>query len=281
MRRCKSKFCFAFTLVETLVVVMISAMVVTATLAVYQRVRSVTVRIIDAMTQHRQQNEILQKIAEDIDRLAAPGFEATINFSNRSVRGNDNLIYQSARLILENKYYGNGTQSKTYEQIIWQTTYDTAEGTMILYRMHDGVNVEDQLLEGNAEDSTSAGLYIPVADGVTHFELCVPQGETTQTEWTSDTLPNAVRVGLSFAEQEVLEDGDEGVPPEEIVYRTVAIDRTREITYKFISVDLDLGMLNDDDDDDPNSVSAADTQTDDDDESDRESDDDTDSGDTD
>ncbi len=247
----------AFTLVETLVVVLISAMVVTATLMVYQRVRSVTVTIADTMGQHRLQNEILQKIAEDIDRLAAPGFEATVKFINRPVRGADNQMIPSAQLVLDNKYYGNNDKEDTYEEIIWQTAYDLNEGTMILYRMHDGLNVEDQLLESDAENPTVAGKYIPVAAGVTFFELRTQQGESVLSAWNSDKLPKAVRIGLSFAEPELLENGEVGVPSEEIVYRTVAIDRTRLIPYKFVKVDLDLGVLDDDEDDDPNGVSAA------------------------
>ena len=254
-KRTKSRY--AFTLVETLVVVMISAMVVTATLMVYQRVRSATVSIVDTMSQYTLQNEILQKIAEDIDRLAAPGFEATIKFRNRAVRGADNQMVQSGQLILDNKYYGTGDKEQVYEEIVWQTSYDLNEGTMILYRMHTGLNTEDQLLEGNAEDSPNAGLYVPVAAGVTFFDLRTQQGENVLAAWTSDTLPKAVRIGLSFAEPDILEDGQVGVPPEEIVYRTVAIDRTRLIPYKFIKVDLDLGVLDEDTDDDPNSVSAA------------------------
>lgn len=258
----QTKSRFGFTLVETLVVLLLSAMVLTATLGVYQRVRAATVVIIDRMSGHRLQNEILQKIAEDIDRLAAPGFEATIKFQNRAVRGVDNQMVQSAQLILNNSYYGNDDKKQTYEEIVWRTSYDMAEGTMILYRMHDGLNTEDQLLEGDAETSTSAGLYIPVAAGVTFFDLRTQQGDNVLAAWTSETLPKAVRIGLSFAEPDILEDGEIGVPPEEIVYRTVAIDRTRQISYKFMTVDLDLGVL-DDDQTDPNDLSVESDEIDD------------------
>jgi type II secretory pathway pseudopilin PulG len=88
----------AFTLIETIVVLMLAALVLMAVLGIYNRVRASAVTIVDRLEQNRLQTEILQKIAEDIDRLAAPGFDATINFQNKLNNG-----YHSARLILESQ----------------------------------------------------------------------------------------------------------------------------------------------------------------------------------
>lgn len=253
-------FHFGFTLVETLVVVMIGAMVITATMMVYQRVRAASVVIVERMSEHRLSSEILQKIAEDIDRMAAPGFEATMKFQNRQVRGSE-MMYQSAQLILNNSYYGNGDKKQTYEEIIWRTVYDPAEDTMILYRKHSGLNGEDPLFDlANAEnvsDETrdeSRERFIPIAADVTFFDLAIQQGEQLLNTWTSDSLPKAIRIGLSFAPPQELEDGSFNVADEDIMYRTVAVDRTRMIPYQFQKVELDLGVL-DDEMDDPNDVS--------------------------
>ncbi len=248
MKKKTMKSRFAFTLVEMLVVVTMAAMVVTAVMMIYQRVRASAVTIVGHMTRYQMQNEILQKIAEDIDRLAAPGFEATVKFRNKLDTG-----YYSGQLVLENSYYGNGDKKQTYETIIWQTSYDAQDDALILYRMHDGLNVEDKVLEDNPDDSPSAGLYIPVASGVTFFEFRVQKGETILSSWTSDKLPEAVRVGISFDPLEELPDGKVGVPDEAISYRTIAIDRTRLIPYQFVKMDIDMSVL-DEDPDDPNSL---------------------------
>ena len=83
MMNIKIKSRFAFTLIEMLVVLTMAAMVLAATLTIYQRVRGSAVTIVAHMERSQLQDEILQKIAEDIDRLAAPGFEATIKFRNK------------------------------------------------------------------------------------------------------------------------------------------------------------------------------------------------------
>jgi len=241
---------FAFTLVETLVVLMIAAMIVTSVMMIYQRVRGSAVTIMDYMYQTELQDEILQRIAEDIDRLAAPGFEASIKFVNKTFDGK----YNGAQLILENNYYGRDDKKQTYEQIIWRAGYDSEDDAMILYRMHDGLNVEDKVLEKNADDSPSAGLFIPIASGVTFFELRTQQGQSILSAWTSEEkMPAAVQIGISFAPLEQWADGSISVPEESISYRTVAIDRTRMIPYQFVKKELNLDAL-DDETDDPNDL---------------------------
>ncbi|MDH4201273.1 MAG: type II secretion system GspH family protein [Phycisphaerae bacterium] len=249
MNDCKRKSESAFTLIETIVVVMLSAMVLVAVLGIYNRVRASAVTIIDRLQQNRLQTEILQKIAEDIDRLAAPGFDATINFQNKLNNG-----YHSARLILENSYYGTDEKTKsdkkdTFERVEWVTDYDMDTDTLKLYRMHTGLNAEDKLLGQTSDSASNKEQYIPVADGVTLFEVKAQQGETVLGAWTSETLPKAVRVGLSFAPHQELADGSIGVPDEQVFYRTIAIDRTRRIPYQFVKKKFDLP------EEDPNALS--------------------------
>lgn len=249
MNRNKVKFESAFTLVETIVVLMLASLILVAVLGVYGRMRANAVAILDRLQQNRLQAEILQKIAEDIDRLAAPGFEATINFQNKLDNG-----YRSAKLILQNSYYGNNDKKDTYEKIEWRSSYDPQYDTLKLYRMHGGLNVEDKVLGANPDEPP----YIPVAGGVTHFELKAQQGENILGAWTSETLPKAVRIGISFAFPQELDDGSVGVPEEAISFRTVAIDRTRLIPYQFIKKKFDLPEEEDpnelSDDTDPNAL---------------------------
>lgn len=264
----RGTMCLGFTLVEILVVLMLSAMLITATLAVYHRVRGVSQVIGERMGEHRLTGEILQKIAEDIDRLAAPGFEATMTFRNKAVRGAGDYSIQSAELILSNSYYGNNDKKEVYDEIVWRSVYDPGEETMILYRKHSGLNGEDRLFDRfvgtDAAPETldeSRERFIPVAAGVTYFDLRVQQGEQVLSSWNSEKLPKAVRIGLSFAPPQALEDGRFDVADADIVYRTVAVDRMREIPYEFVKVEMDLGMLDDETADDPNSVSM-DAETD-------------------
>jgi len=231
----------AFTLIETIVVLMLGTLILIAVLGVYSRIRTSGGVILDRLQQNRLQVEILQKIAEDIDRLAAPGFDATISFQNRLNNG-----YRSAALTLQNSYYDKNDKKETYEQIEWRTSYDSAYDSLTLYRMHGGLNVEDKVLGVDPD----VPPYIPVAQGVTYFELKAQQGETVLGSWTSETLPKAVRVGISFALPRELEDGSVGVPEEEIFFRTIAIDRTRLIPYQFIKKRFDLP-----EETDPNDIS--------------------------
>lgn len=245
----------AFTLIETLTVLALSAMLLTAVLQMYHQVRGSVSRMTRHLDENRLVREILQKMAEDIDRLAAPGFDATMQFRNKYDNG-----YNAAQLTLESKYYGKGNppRAEVYDRIVWQTNYDPYTQTLILYRMHEGLNVEDKLLESSAEESTSTGLYIPITDGLTHFEIRSQQGENFAQSWTSETLPNAVRIGLSFAPLEELPSGRLGVPEEFISYRTVAVDRTRYIPYQFVRRKLDASAI--DEITDPNEVDADETE---------------------
>jgi prepilin-type N-terminal cleavage/methylation domain-containing protein len=231
-----------FTLVETLVVLMLSAMILTAVLGIYRQMRVSAAAISDRLQINRLSVEILQKLAEDIDRLAAPGFEASITFRNKLDNG-----YRSAQLILDNSYYGNNDRKLPYESVVWQTTYDAYTDTLMLYRMHDGLNVEDKVMQSNPNDAAE-GLFIPVAGGVTHFELKAQQGENILGAWTGTELPKAVRIGLSFEPPQQLPDGSVGVPEDLITFRTIAVDRTRTIPYEFVKKQFDLP------DDDPNDL---------------------------
>jgi type II secretory pathway pseudopilin PulG len=248
MMSVKRKKHVAFTLIETIVVLMLAALVLVAVLGIYSRVRAGAVTIMDRLQENRFQTEVLQKIAEDIDRLAAPGFDAKINFQNKIDNG-----YRSARLILENNYYGaednKGPEKKTtFEKIEWVTTYDPSCDALKLYRLHGGLNAEDKLLE-KAPDATDREQFIPVAEGVTFFEIKARQGEAILGDWASDALPKAVRVGFSLAPLQELPDGSMGVPEDQIFFRTIAIDRTRLIPYQFIKKKFDLP------EEDPNDIS--------------------------
>jgi prepilin-type N-terminal cleavage/methylation domain-containing protein len=239
-----------FTLIETLTVLAITAVLLTAVLQMYHHVRRGVSRLAGHLDENRLAREVLQKIAEDIDRLAAPGFDAKMELRNKYDNG-----HNAAQLILENNYYGKGTPptAEVYERIVWQTSWDPFSQALTLYRMHEGVNREDKVLGGGSDAGDQGGLFVPVTDGVTHFEMAAVQGEQWAPTWATETLPTAVRIGLSFSPLEQLPEGRLGVPEEKVFYRTVAVDRTRFIPYQFVARTLDAEPL---DADDPNDVDA-------------------------
>ena len=218
----------AFSLVEMLVVVALAAMILVGTLAVYNRVRSDAAVIFDKLDENRLAQEVLQRISEDVDRIVAPGFDATLEIRNKV----DNGLY-AAQLVIENKYYGGEpARAQIYERVVWQSMYDSFEDAMLLYRMHTGLNVEDKVLDENKEER-ELNMYIPVASGMTFFEVQVVDNQKLIPQWVQKTLPKGIRIGISFAPLERDLSGQWVVPEDKILYRTVAVDRTRKITYKF------------------------------------------------
>ncbi len=231
-----------FSLVEILTVLVLSAMIMSATILIFNRVRTSAAAINANLDQYGLPEEILQKIAEDIDRLASPGFDATVSLRNKIENG-----YNSAQLIIENKYYGNGKPPKAdvYERVVWQSRYDSETDRLVLYRSHSGVNMEDKVVNKLVEDKdTEAGkrelamaqAFVPICTGLTHFYIGALTGaEEPQPAWTDTKMPNGILVSLSFASLIQLEDGSFYLPETSVVSRAVAVDRMRPIAYKFVA----------------------------------------------
>lgn len=230
-----------FSLVELLTVLVLSAMILSATILIFGRVRASAAAIDATLNQYGLPEEILQKIAEDIDRLASPGFDATISLQNKIDNG-----YNSAQLVIENKYYGSGTSPKAdvYERVVWQSRYDPETDRLILYRAHSGVNLEDNVVnklvldpateEGKLEQYMSQA-FVPICTGLTHFYIGALTGaEEPQVAWTDTKMPSGILLSVSFTPLVQLEDGSFYLPEQSVAFRAVAIDRTRAITYKFV-----------------------------------------------
>lgn len=236
-----------FSLVEILVVLTLSAMILASTMMIYGRVRTSAAAVNARLDRYGLPEEILQKIAEDIDRLASPGFDAVITIRNKLENG-----YNSAQLVIENRYYGNGTPPAPgiYERVVWQTSYIPEEDRLTLYRFHGGLNLEDKLVSGvkTDEDRQKLEVFVPVCPGLTHFYIGALSGaEEPAPNWMNQKMPNGIVLGISFAPLVQLQDGSYYLPEETIVWRTAAVDRTRQIAYKFVARTFDNA--------DPNSVS--------------------------
>lgn len=256
-----------FSLIEILTVLVLSTMVLSAAILIFSRVRTSAAAINTTLDRYGLPEEILQKIAEDIDRLASPGFDATISLRNKVENG-----YNSAQLTIENKYYGNGDPPKAdiYERVVWQSSYDPETDRLVLYRSHSGVNMEDKIVNMLVEDKGTergkqelamAQAFVPICPGLTHFYIGALTGaEEPQLVWADPKMPNGIVLGLSFAPLIQLEDGSFYLPEESIVYRAVAVDRMRPIAYKFVAktFDADPNALDEKtkDPNDPNTKAA-------------------------
>jgi prepilin-type N-terminal cleavage/methylation domain-containing protein len=239
-----------FTLIETLTVLTITAMIMIATMSVYSAVRRNVAAIDGSLNQGELPREILQRMAEDLDRLARPGFDTSVIVRNKLKNG-----YNISQLIIENRFYGDAAPNKPQvaERITWQSDFDPYTSTLILYRAHSGIRLEDGLIDRDQLDKQEQGIeqFVPLATGITHFELLIPSGDTLVTEWGQPDLPKAIRVLLSFGAPVQTETGDWIIPEQDLFVRTIAINRTRTISYQFIKKDFDLSDL---DSADPNEV---------------------------
>lgn len=234
----------AFSLIEIITVLTIATMLVMATISIYTRTRTSAEKINSRLDENTLATEILQRIAEDLDRLAIPGFDTTIKITNKFDEG-----YNVSQLVIEKKFYGIGTQAKpqTFEKVIWQTNYDSYEDALILYRAHSGVNLEDRTIDADESSETSLlayqkrqeVLFIPLASGITFFKIQVMSGERFLDRWSSSSLPKAIVVTLSFAAPFETVSGELEVEEEQKITRTIAIDRTRKIKYKFVRTEYD------------------------------------------
>lgn len=240
-----------FSLVEMLVVVALVAMILIGALQVYQRLRADASTLTGKLEETRLAEEVLQRIAEDIDRIAAPGFDAAIQVRNKIDNG-----FASAQLTIESKYFGGQPpQPRIYERVVWQTAYNPDEGGLILYRMHGGLNVEDKILDEN-KSPTEQTLFIPTALGLTYFSIEALNNQKSASLWMQNELPKGLRIGVSFAPMEEGPDGRWAVPEEAILRRTVAVNRIRPFTYRFVPkvLNVDDFLPEENTSEDPNQI---------------------------
>jgi hypothetical protein len=233
----------AFSLIETITVVVISALVLITTINIYTRVRAAADSVENVIVDNEMPNEILQRLAEDIDKLAVPGFDTTIRIEHRFDSG-----YDTCRMIITNDIYDSKNKKQIYEEIVWQTAVDPDDGILNLYRLHTGFNTERKIAydyETQLEPEPKGGVFVTMAIGLTHFTIEVikdKQKEYQETEflnrWISTTLPKALYATVSFAMPEENEFGEAGIPLDKLISRTIAVDRTRNIPFEFVAKDF-------------------------------------------
>lgn len=230
-----------FTLAEALAALIISVMIMITAVGIYMGVRRAEVSINQRLQSGFLAMEVLQRIAEDIDRTAISGADITMTINNKTEEG----AYKSAKLVIENKIYDKDNKPQVFEKIVWQSKFDPDANGLVIYRSHSGYTLEDKMLDAPKE-KYEAEKYIPICDGVTIFEVqAVSDGNTIVGDWQKPELPPAVKISLSFAsmQQDLL--GGLAVPEDLIKSRTIAVDRFRTMSYQFIAIDFnDMNDVN-------------------------------------
>lgn len=218
-----------FSLAEVVAVLLIGAMVMVTVLAIYSRAQQCSAAITRNVAKSRLPREVLQRIAEDLDRVIAAGKNVKIVIDNKF----ESHGFQSGRLEITKTIYNKTNTDETFEKVIWQSNYDFEnEGGLVLYRSHSGLNLEDKLLDENKDD-WARELFVPICTGVTFFNVQVLAGENLEDRWKSDRLPRGIAVTISFSEPTKTPAGTWEIPDEEKHTRIIAVDRTRKLEFNF------------------------------------------------
>ncbi len=216
----------AFTLAEVLAVLIISSMVLIAAIGVYDRVQNASAAITRRLDNYLKPAEVLQMIAQDLDNIVTEDKTVKITIPRSKI---DNK-FPVSQLKIEKTYTNLKDEKTLLEMIDWQTAYDFDTDSVILYRGHSGITVEDKLLDKNKE-KVDRELYIPICSGVTYFDVQVLKNDELLDEWTSDSLPRVVVVTISFAEPYQDFDGEWKVPEDKLITRAMSIDKTRKVSF--------------------------------------------------
>lgn len=212
-----------------IVALVIGAMVLTAILTVYGRANRAAEAVVAQIESPALATEVLQLLAEDLDRVL--GGEQGYGIQIKS--GLDNGFRRS-QLVIRRTMRDGKNEEKVFEEITWRAgyDYDGISPGLVIYRGHEGVDVEDKLLDPKRESWEESYPLVPLCRGVTCFLLEIPKGEEQFVQqWTDAALPPGVRVSISFALPHETVRGTMEVYDEEKIYRTIAIDKTRKIKF--------------------------------------------------
>lgn len=222
-----------FSLAEVLAALVIGAMILVAVLGVYSRAERSVAAVTRKLDSLRIPAEILQHIAEDLDRTISTGSDTRITIENKFENG-----FAKARMTISRMLDENSGKPQIYEEIVWQAGYDFDSDMdgLVLYRSHRGIALEDKVLEDYPQKTAAEReLFVPICEGITYFKIEIPQGDDKFLDrWASTTLPKGIRVTISFAEPFKTVRGTLDVPEKDKIQRIIAIDKTRKIIFQFI-----------------------------------------------
>jgi len=218
-----------YSLGEMLAALIIGTMVLTAILMIYSRANHAADAVLGKIERPALATEVLQCLADDFERVLGSGQDVSIQIKN----GYDNG-FAKAELVIRRTVRDGKNEESTFEEITWRAGYDyggPAPG-LVLYRAHEGINVEDKLFDAKRQTWERNYPLVPICRGVTFFRLEVARGDEFVQEWSEPaSLPPGVRITLSFARPYETVRGTWDVDDEEKTIRTIAVDRTRKIRF--------------------------------------------------
>lgn len=236
MKQAGKKICFSrggFTLAEALAALVIATMVMITAVGIYMGVKRAEASINKRIQSGFLATEVLQRIAEDIDKVAVGDADITMTIYNKIEQGG----YKSAKLVIENKIYDKDNNLQVFEKIVWQSHLDPDANAQVIYRAHSGYALEDKMLD-TPKEKYEAERYIPICDGVTIFEIQAVSDTNAIGDWQLPSLPPAVKISLSFAPTTLDALGNPVVPQESLKTRTIAVNRFRTIAYQFVEKEI-------------------------------------------
>jgi prepilin-type N-terminal cleavage/methylation domain-containing protein len=225
IRKCKR----GFTLAEVLTALVIASMVLVTVVGIYSRAESVAATITRRFESSKLPSEVLQRIAEDLDRIIASDSNIEISIINKFEKG-----YPTAQLTITKTIVDAERNEKVFEQIVWQTNYDYDASGLVLYRQRTSEIglLEDKLLDEERE-SWEQELFVPICEGITFFRVQVLNNGQYVDKW-SGRVPPGIELTISFAEPFQTLDNTLDVFDDQKFARTVAVDRTRKMKFKIV-----------------------------------------------
>jgi len=138
-----------FSLAEVLAALTIGAMIVVAILSIYHRAERSASAAIRRLEESQLPGEVLQYIAEDLDRMISSNTDAKVTIQNKLEAVASGRLIPAARLSMTRTITDAQDKEHIFEEIIWQSSYNIESLTegLVLYRSHSRINLEDKVLQ--------------------------------------------------------------------------------------------------------------------------------------
>ncbi|MHC4508719.1 MAG: prepilin-type N-terminal cleavage/methylation domain-containing protein [Planctomycetota bacterium] len=230
-----------FSLAEVLAALTIGAMISVAVLGIYRRAERSAAAVIHKLDSSRLPDEILQRIAEDLDDVVSANSNVKMVIQNKLANVAGTGLVPAAKLTITETIEDNRNRELKFEEITWQSSYDyeSPMDGLVLYRSHSGITSEDKVLDKNKED-WERELFVPICGGVTFFKIEGFTGNNRVERWNGPPPPGII-VTISFAEPSKKADGTFDVPEEQKIMRAIALDRTRKIRFQIAASEQSPG----------------------------------------
>lgn len=216
-----------FSLGEMLATVIIGGMILTAILSIYNRANHAADAVLRKIDSPSVALEVLQLIAEDIDRVLAADDVAV------QVRNGFDNGFVRAELVLRRTFHDKENKEQILEEITWRAGYDH-EGDvpgLVVYRSREGIGGTDKLLEDQRQDWEKNSPFVPICRGATFFQVQAYKGDELVDQWPLSAPPTGVQVTISFTEPYETVRGTRDVLDEEKISRTFVINAMRKIKF--------------------------------------------------